>query len=70
MQNDNVSGAAARDRDPPIRDFFPKTESELTRSSCNGLAAVGRRRMFFLARTVSVIGGNSEVSALREFFAV
>ena len=36
----------------------------------NGLAALGRRKAFPLGRTMSVIGGNSEVSALREFFAV
>ena len=42
--------------------FFPKPESDF--------AALGRRRAFPLGRSMSVIGGNSEVSALREFFAV
>jgi hypothetical protein len=26
----DASGSAVSDRDPPIRDFFPKTESDLT----------------------------------------
>jgi hypothetical protein len=47
-------------RDPTIRDYFQKTESDF--------AALARR--IPLGRTMSVIGGNSEVSALREFFAV
>ena len=36
----------------------------------HGIGRLGRRRAFPLGRAVSVIGGNSEVSALREFFAV
>jgi hypothetical protein len=53
----NVSGSAERDRCSPICDFFPKTESDF--------AALGRRTAFSSRRTTSVIGGNSEVSALR-----
>ena len=46
----------------PSAIFFPKPESDF--------AALGRRRAFPLGRSMSVIGGDSEVSALREFFAV
>ncbi len=63
----NVSGTAVRDRGAHILDYFQKTESDLTGSSSQRL---GRRRVFPLGRTMSVIEGNSEVSALREFFAV
>jgi hypothetical protein len=43
-------------------DYFQKAESDLARSSSQRLGGLGR--------TTSVIAGNSEVSALREFFAV
>jgi hypothetical protein len=36
----------------------------------DGLAALGRRKALPLGRNMSVVGGNSEVSALRELFAV
>ena len=58
----NVSGTAREKSRRTICDFFQKTESDF--------AAPGRRRTFPLGRTKSVVGGNSEVSALREFFAV
>jgi len=56
--------------DLPIRDYFQKAESDLTRSSSQRLGGTRKARAFPLGRTMSVIGGNSEVSALREFFAV
>ena len=43
----------------PSAIFFPKPESDF--------AALGRRGAFPLGHTISVIGGNSEASALREF---
>jgi hypothetical protein len=58
----NVSGTAREKSRRTICDFFSKPESDF--------AAQGRRRAFPLGHTMSVIGGNSEVSALREFFAV
>ena len=42
-----------------ICNFFSKPESDF--------AALGRRGAFPLGHTISVIGGNSEASALREF---
>jgi hypothetical protein len=39
-------------------------------SARNSLAALEGRRAFHFDQTMSVIGNNSEVSALREFFAV
>ena len=47
----NVSGTAARHRDPPIGDFFPKAENDLTRSSSQRLGGTRRRRAFPLGRT-------------------
>src|SRR5262249_36453639 len=35
----------ARNRDPTIRDYFQKTESDLTRSGSQRLGALGRRRV-------------------------
>jgi hypothetical protein len=49
--------------------FFSKTESDLTRSGAQRLGGTRRAKAFSLGRTMSVVGGNSEVSALREFFA-
>src|SRR5215471_21716560 len=67
----NVSGSAVANCDLPIRDYFPKSRKRSDQKQlATGLAALGRRRAFPLGRTMSVIGGNSEVSALREFFAV
>ena len=39
----NVSGPAMRDPDPPIREFFQKTEIDLIRSSSQRSTALGRR---------------------------
>jgi len=40
----NVSGSAVSDRDPPIRDYFQKTESDLTRSSSQRLGGTRKLR--------------------------
>jgi hypothetical protein len=53
-----------RERDnraAPSAIFFKKPKAILR---------LARRRAFPLGRAISVMGGNSEVSALREFFAV
>jgi hypothetical protein len=55
-------GPRVRNRAAPSAIFIKKAESDF--------AASGRRRAFPLGSTMSGTGGNSEVSALREFFAV
>jgi hypothetical protein len=70
-QDDNVSWSAVGNRDPPIRDYFQKTEIDLTRSCSQRLGGyqegVGR---FLSTAPLSAIRGKSGVSALRKFFAV
>ena len=63
-----VRGGELRPAYPRL--FSKKPKAIWPEAARNGLAALGRRRAFPLGRTMSVIGGNSEVSALREFFAV
>ena len=53
---------ARKNRAAPFAIFFQKTESDF--------AALGRRRAFPLGRANICYLGDSEVSALREFFAV
>jgi hypothetical protein len=55
-------GPRAKNRAAPSASFFQKAESDF--------AAPARRGAFPSGHTTSVIGGNSEVSGLREFFAV